>query len=204
MDKKQIDKLYRENNKEALKEKRKAYRLKNKVHEQEYSKQYHLDNKSKRDLKKEHNKLDREAKVLIRKEESRKKAVARQILNNEKRADVRSEYYKSRYSENSVSIKKRNSDYHKNNRHITNAISAKRRSRKISALSGFNTVENLDQIKLIYEKCRDLTRETGVPHHVDHIVALQGKTVCGLHVFWNLQILTAEENIKKGNRLYKQ
>ena len=41
-------------------------------------------------------------------------------------------------------------------------------------------------------------------HHweVDHIIPLQGENVCGLHVDYNLQYLTPEENGKKGNRLY--
>lgn len=59
---------------------------------------------------------------------------------------------------------------------------------------------NPECIKNIYEKCYEISKSTGIIHHVDHIVPLQGDLVCGLHVEWNLQIITAEENLRKNNK----
>ena len=55
-----------------------------------------------------------------------------------------------------------------------------------------------DRIIRIYERCRMLTEITGIQHHVDHIIPISKG---GQHHPDNLQILTAEENLKKGSKL---
>lgn len=57
-----------------------------------------------------------------------------------------------------------------------------------------------DKIQAIYELATRYYINDGVPRHVDHIIPLNGKNVSGLHVVANLQILTATENMSKGNR----
>ena len=56
-----------------------------------------------------------------------------------------------------------------------------------------------DKIKDLYKTAHLLELNTGLKHEVDHIIPLRGKTVSGLHVETNMQILLKTENRHKGN-----
>ena len=77
------------------------------------------------------------------------------------------------------------------------AIRAQRRAAELFATPAW---ADLSEIAAIYAEARRLEMGDGVKRHVDHIVPLQGKAVCGLHIAVNLQILTATENLSKSNR----
>ena len=63
----------------------------------------------------------------------------------------------------------------------------------------------VDEIKEIYLECKKLNDEAGyIKYHVDHVIPLKNKKVCGLHTISNLQIITAEKNLSKRNKLLPQ
>ena len=90
------------------------------------------------------------------------------------------------------------SGWKKDNKPKVNASTAKRRSAKLNATPAWLTQEHLQQIESVYVLAQQLTIDTGIVHHVDHIVPLQGELVSGLHVPWNLRAIPAAENLNKG------
>ena len=51
-----------------------------------------------------------------------------------------------------------------------------------------------------YQLAAMLTQASGIEHHVDHIIPLQGRKVSGLHVFSNLRVIPGSDNVKKSNK----
>ena len=74
---------------------------------------------------------------------------------------------------------------------------SKRRTAKLTRTPPWADMES---IRAVYAEAQRLTASIGIPHHVDHIIPLQGKFVSGLHVHNNLQVLTGTENSSKHNR----
>jgi hypothetical protein len=91
--------------------------------------------------------------------------------------------------------------YQQRNKAKICAISSKRRAAKLNATPKWLTKEQLQEIQDFYEIAAAFKLYTGQEYQVDHIIPLQSSEVCGLHVPWNLQILTAKENIIKSNKL---
>jgi hypothetical protein len=57
------------------------------------------------------------------------------------------------------------------------------------------------EIREIYKQAITLTKLTGEQYVVDHVYPLRSNFVCGLHVPWNLRVITQEENLRKSNQL---
>lgn len=106
---------------------------------------------------------------------------------------VKESKYQSDYRDNNREKYKRfDKKWKADNIHYVNEKSARNRAKKRKASIGYESFKN--ELRLIYRNCPK-------GHEVDHVVPLNGKEVCGLHVPWNLQYLTPEDNIKKSNKL---
>lgn len=120
--------------------------------------------------------------------EQQSASIKRWGLNNPERIrQIQQKWYRL----NSEKAREKSRKWAKNNNAKTAAYEALRRARKRKATP---TWANHSAISLFYEQAES----HGMT--VDHIVPLQGKNVCGLHVENNLQLLTKSENSSKRNK----
>ena len=76
-----------------------------------------------------------------------------------------------------------------------------RRRKHRDATPPWLTRKQKSEIRQLYQIAITMTQTTGEQYVVDHIVPLRSHEVCGLHVPWNLRVITQEENLKKSNKL---
>ena len=164
-----------------------------------------LDDDTKRQRRREYNRRYNERHPERRKEQLKR------YNNSEKAKTRRAEWLASnmdRYLAAKKRWQKNNKEYYykqtkayrQKNFGFTAKCCAKRRTQKLRATPQWLNEENLWLIGEIYELAALRNKLTNIIWHVDHIVPLQGKNVCGLHVPWNLQVIPATENLVKGNK----
>jgi hypothetical protein len=170
------DKNYKLNNKESCKNRDREYYLANKEKCNLNSKRYYEENKER-------------LLSIQRKYNDNRREFLLEYLRNYYKAKKNTEEYQRKYEE-----------YYRENKSAFLDRAARRRAAKLNAIPPWLTKDHFDEIKDFYIAAKMFKIYTGQDYHVDHIVPLQGKDVCGLHVPWNLQILTAQENLSKSNK----
>jgi 5-methylcytosine-specific restriction endonuclease McrA len=91
--------------------------------------------------------------------------------------------------------------YKEANPELYKALVSVRKRRHRNATPKWATAEQKLAIRHLYLQAMKLTKLTGERYVVDHIIPLISDEVCGLHVPWNLRVITQEENLKKSNKL---
>jgi len=97
--------------------------------------------------------------------------------------------------------RKHRNKHKRENPEIYKALVSVRKRRHRNATPKWITQEQKLAIRQLYLQAMKLTKLTGERYVVDHIVPLISDEVCGLHVPWNLRVITQEENLRKSNKL---
>lgn len=118
-----------------------------------------------------------------------------------KTKDRKSKYNASYRKKNKKKLAKYDHEFYLANKAYRRAISRKYATRKRKSCPLWLTEKQLSQMQRWYEFRENISVMTGVEHHVDHIVPLQGDNVSGLHVPWNLRVIPAIDNLRK-NKYY--
>ena len=138
----------------------------------------------------------KESKEWYRKNKKRKAKTTRNwyLANKDKKDEYNKQWWRNNPEKQKAKIKR----FHENNPHKVSEYNASRRSQKLNATPAWADKVAIDYI---YYAAKVIERVYGTKWHVDHIIPLKGKNVCGLHVQNNLQLLAPLDNLKKSNKL---
>jgi hypothetical protein len=102
---------------------------------------------------------------------------------------------RKRYAADPDKSKAITQQWRKKNLGRSNYISSKRRAAIKNATPRWLTAEQEKEMQALYDRAAREGKQ------VDHMIPITHKRVCGLHVPWNLQVLTKSENCRKRNKL---
>lgn len=134
------------------------------------------------------------------KECKRKKDLEYVAKNRETAKQRSAEWYKNNKDYALERMKDYGKQWLRENKDKNCSKSNKYRAAKLKAVAKWVDKEHQWLIDEVYSLAKSRSECTGVLWHVDHIVPLQGKNVCGLHVVENLQVIPAKDNLTKGNK----
>jgi len=129
------------------------------------------------------------------KELTKERARAWAIANPDKKKESVDKWRSNNLNQHNAT----NRNWNAANKPVKAALEGKRRAAQLQRTPKWLTESELRMIEAKYSLAAMLTRETGIIHHVDHILPLQGKKVSGLHVFSNLRVIPGTDNVKKSN-----
>ena len=135
----------------------------------------------------------------IHQKNTKEKQAQRQRDWRAKNSDKWQAYTQAYYEQNKEHIKEYKANWVQENLDKHNALMAKRRARELQALPAW---ADLKAIRTEYSLAKWCSKVTGIQYEVDHIIPLQGKRVCGLHVANNLQVIPQSNNRKKSNQFH--
>lgn len=118
-----------------------------------------------------------------------------------KHEDKKRAYAKAYREANPEKTKEAVKKYRKANQSHFTRLQMEREKKIQQACPPWMTKADKDWMDDIYKTSKQIKDQYGVDTAVDHIIPIKGKTVCGLHVPWNLRVVTRSYNSQKLNNI---
>jgi len=166
-------KRYREREKENIARRKKQYAEANKEKIREYKKKYHLEHREEIIAKVKKYTEENKEKIKLRAKQYREKTKARKAEYDKKFDQLNKEY--------------------------RNHLKAQNRAKRLDRLVLWDEELTTFVSEEAFDLCKKREEITGFKWHVDHVLPMCGKNVSGLHVWNNLAVIPAKENLSKNN-----
>lgn len=135
-------------------------------------------------------------------EKNREKILLKSSEYCEKYPERRSESRRKWNDANRQRISEVSAAWQKANRSKCAAAWARYNAAKLKATPAWANTFFIEEIYDLAQRRSKLKTGGHAKWHVDHIVPLISKRVCGLHVEHNLRVIPGSDNMRKGNRIW--